>query len=316
MLLSHPVRRILLLTLVLLLVATACGKDKKENTGAPKPATGPFAVGTRTFHFVDESRPLQAEDGPRRTLDTNVWYPAEGAPSDTEVPDAPPAKGPFPLIVFSHGRSGEPQQYAASFRIWARAGYVVAGVRHPLTVRGLPFPTVTEDIMNQPADASFVITRMGDEQPELVDVDHVAVAGHSSGAINALASGFNTCCYDKRVDAVVLESVLAAPFAGGQYFTDLPDTPVLFFHGDADQSFPYAVGQGVFEQLKAPKFFVTIQGGRHSEPYRDGPPDYHLVAQASLDFFDRYLKDQQDALTRLERDVATFPFGQLEAVPG
>jgi predicted dienelactone hydrolase len=308
-----PVRRFLLLTLVLVLLTTSCGKDKKK-TSEPTATKGPYAVGTRTFHFVDESRPLQAADGPRRTLDTNVWYPAEGAPSEAEVPDAPAADGPFPLIVFNHGRSGEPQQYAASFRIWARAGYVVAGVRHPLTIRGLPSP-VTEDIVNEPADVSFVITQLGEDEPDLVDLDHVAAAGHSSGAIVALANGFNTCCYDDRVDAVLLESVLPAPFPGGNYFKGLPATPVLFLHGDADGSFPYSGGRSLFEQMKPPKFFITIKGGSHSDPYRNGPPDYHLVADASLDFFDRYLKEDEDALSRLERDVAKYPFGQLEAVP-
>jgi predicted dienelactone hydrolase len=314
-----PIRRILLLTLLVILVATACGKDKKrkEAEPEPEPTKGPYAVGTRTLHFVDESRPLAFDnpDGPRRKLDTNIWYPAKGAPSEGEVPDAPAADGPFPLIVFNHGRAGEPQQYAASFRAWARAGYVVAGVRHPLTVRGLPFPGVTEDIVNEPADVSFVITQLGKDESDLVDLDHVAVAGHSSGAIVALANGFNTCCYDDRVDAVLLESVLAAPFPDGQYFTGLPNTPVLFFHGDADVSFPYNIGRGVFDEVKSPKFFVTIKGGSHSDPYRDGPPDYRLVADASLDFFDRYLKEEKDALTRLESDVAKYPFGQLEAVP-
>jgi fermentation-respiration switch protein FrsA (DUF1100 family) len=313
------VRPIVLISLLVALVATDCGKDKKrpvaEQPSPEKPAGGPYAVGTRTLHFVDESRPLQAADGPRRTLDTNLWYPAQGTPSEAEQPDAPPAEGPFPLIIFNHGRTGEPQQYAASFRIWARAGYVVAGIRHPLTVRGLPFPPVTEDIVNEPADVSFVITQLGREEAKLVDLDRVAVAGHSSGAIVALANGFNTCCYDDRVDAVLIESALAAPFPGGQYFTGLPATPVLLFHGDADQSFPYGNGRSLFEQLKAPKFFVTIKGGTHSDPYRDGPPDYHLVAAASLDFFDRYLKADDDALERLELDVAKYPFGQLDADP-
>jgi fermentation-respiration switch protein FrsA (DUF1100 family) len=303
----------LLAAFVLLLVVTACGKDEKKTVAAA--TKGPFAVGTRTFHFVDESRRLQGESGPGRKLDTNVWYPAEGPPSETEVPDAPAAKGPFPLIVFNHGRSGEPQQYAASFRMWARAGYVVAGPRHPLTVRGLPFGAVTEDIVNEPADVSFVIRRLAAEQPKLVDVDHVAVAGHSSGAIVALAVGFNTCCDDERVDAVLLQSVIAPPFPGGEYFKGLPAKPVLFFHGDADIGFPFSAGHGLYEQAKPPKFFITIKGGSHSDPYRDGPPDYRLVARASLDFFDRYLKDDADALARLERDVAEFPFGELESVP-
>jgi fermentation-respiration switch protein FrsA (DUF1100 family) len=276
-------------------------------------------VGVRTLTFVDASRPMRANetgpDAPRRKIVTNVWYPAGGQPSEAETPDAAPAPGPFPLIVFSHGRSGEPQQYAASFRVWARAGYVVAAPRHPLTVRGSPGGGVTDDIQNQPADISFVITRMGAELPNDVDIDHVAVVGHSSGAITALGVGFNTCCHDDRADAVVLESVIPLPFAGGSYFEDLPATPVLFFHGDADGTFPIAAGRGVFQRARPPKFFVTIQGGGHTPPYRDGPPDFHLVAQVSLDFFDRYLKDRADALDRMQADVGMFPFGKLEAVP-
>ena len=273
----------------------------------------------RTLTFVDAGRPLNANDtrpdAPRRTIVTNVWYPAEGPPSDTETPDAKPARGPFPLIVFSHGRSGEPQQYATSLRLWARAGYVVAGPRHPLTVRGTPGGGVTDDIQHQPADLSFVITRMGAELPDDVDIGHVAVVGHSSGAITALGAASNTCCHDDRIDAVVLESVVPLPFVGGAYFGDLPATPVLFFHGDADGTFPIAAGRGVFQNARPPKFFVTIQGANHTPPYRDGPPDPRLVIQVSIDFFDRYLKDRPDALDRLRADVATFPFATLEAVP-
>jgi fermentation-respiration switch protein FrsA (DUF1100 family) len=315
-----------------MLVAVACGHDDKPQTAArhSKPTvttrqsaaqqtTGPYAVGVRTFTFVDESRPLNVKDtrpdAPRRTIVTNVWYPADGQPSDADVPDAPAARGPFPLIVFSHGQSGEPQQYEPSLRIWARAGYVVAAPRHPLTVRGTAGGTITADIQNQPADVSFVITRMHAELPKVVDIRHVAVDGHSSGAITALAAAFNTCCADDRIDAVVLESVIAPPFAGGSYFTGRPAKPVLFFHGDADFSFPIAAGHGVFQTAGPPKFFVTIHGGSHTTPYRGGPPDFHLVAQVTLDFFDRYLKDRAEALDRLRSDFATFPFAKLEAVP-
>ena len=306
------------------IVVGACGDDDKpeQTGGSSRPSsttdrsrsqetTGPYAVGVRTLTFVDDTRPA----APHRTIVTNVWYPAAGPPSEAETPDAAPARGPFPLIVFSHGRSGEPQQYATPLRMWARAGYVVAAPRHPLTVRGSPGGSVTDDIQNQPADLSFVITRMGAELPKDVDIDHVAAVGHSSGAITALGSGFNTCCHDDRIDAVVLESVVPLPFPGGAYFDGLPATPVLFFHGDADSTFPIAAGRGVFQSARPPKFFVTIQGGSHTTPYRDGPPDSTLVVQASLDFFDRYLKDRADALDRLQADVARFPFGTLEAVP-
>jgi fermentation-respiration switch protein FrsA (DUF1100 family) len=316
-------RRIPAVLLVMLLVTVACGHDNKPQKAArpskPTQTTGPYAVGVRTFNFVDESRPLNVKDNrpdaPRRTIVTNVWYPAAGPPADTETPDVPAARGPFPLIVFSHGQTAEPQQYDAPFRLWARAGYVVAAPRHPLTVRGSPSGTITADIQNQPADLSFVITRMHAELPKEVDIGHVAAAGHSSGAITALGAGFNTCCADDRIDAVVLESVIALPFAGGSYFTGRPAKPVLFFHGDADGTFPIAAGHDVFQTARPPKFFVTIQGGSHSTPYRDGPPDFHLAAQVSIDFFDRYLKNRADALDRLRSDVAAFAFAKLEAVP-
>jgi len=315
-------RRLLAPSLVLVLVLVGCGhkRDKASPSSTTTPvAQGPFAVGTRTVTFVDTSRPNNRKDtrpdAPRRTIVTNIWYPAAGPPGDTEVPDARPAPARFPLVVLSHGRTAEAQQYAASIRIWVRAGYVVAGPRHPFTSRNSPFGSDTEDIQNQPADDSFVITRMAAEFPDLVDARHVAVVGHSSGALSALAAVFNTCCHDRRIDALVLEAVIAVPFTGGEYYDDLPDTPVLFFHGDADLTFPYAAGRAVFQHLHPPKFFVTIHGGTHSNPYRDGPPDFHLVAQATLDFLDRYLKDDDHALDRLSRDVAAYPFGTLEAVP-
>ena len=45
---------------------------------------GPYAVGSRTFTFVDTSRPTPANGSfggaPSRTLQTLVLYPATGAP--------------------------------------------------------------------------------------------------------------------------------------------------------------------------------------------------------------------------------------------
>jgi predicted dienelactone hydrolase len=274
-------------------------------------------VGVRTVTFVDTSRPTAAAGSlaakPSRTLVTNLWYPAGGPPSDTDLPDAPAARGPFPLIVFSHGQSGEPQQYEPVLRLWASAGYVVAAPRHPLTIRGLPGGPYTFDYQNQPGDVSFVITRMGATEPKLVDLKHVGAAGHSSGAITVRGAASNTCCHDDRIDAVVLESLLDIPFRG-TYSQHLPAVPVLFLHGDADPSSPISGAHRAFERAKPPKFFVTIHGGGHSPPYRGGPPDYHLVARASIDFFDRYLKGRDRALDQLRRDVAAFPFGRLEAV--
>ncbi|MDP9453510.1 MAG: hypothetical protein M3P97_09050, partial [Actinomycetota bacterium] len=74
--------------------------------GAPVPR---YAVGTRRVTFVDASRPTLAFAAnpalPTRTLETVVFYPADGSPGEGAREAAPPATadGPFPLIVFAHG---------------------------------------------------------------------------------------------------------------------------------------------------------------------------------------------------------------------
>jgi predicted dienelactone hydrolase len=242
-----------------------------------------------------------------------VWYPAQGQPSPAETPNAPFADGPFPLIVFSHGQAGEPHMYAPDFDVWAQAGYVIAAPHHPLTIKGLPGGPQPGDIVNQPADLSFTIDRMADQFGDLVDVQHVAAIGHSSGAITALAVGLNSRWRDDRVDAVVLESVLNAPFENGTYFDDVPAVPVLFFHGDADGSFPIAAAHDLFEQARSPKYFLTIHGGDHSAPYRAGPPDYRLVADTTLAFLDAYLKDRGSPEDAVQATVDRYPFAGVES---
>lgn len=176
------------------IAVAACG----GGTDASQERTGPYNVGTRSLHLVDESRPTPAfGDQPElgsRTVDTDIWYPATGEPSDQSTPDAPPAEGPFPLIVFNHGQQGAPEQYALTLRLWAQAGYVVAAPRHPLTIKGGPGAQFAQDIQGEIGDIPFVTTEVGDQLADLVDLDHVGVAGHSSGAIASLAVGANTCC--------------------------------------------------------------------------------------------------------------------------
>jgi fermentation-respiration switch protein FrsA (DUF1100 family) len=272
----------------------ACGDDASQET------TGPYGVGSRSVTFVDETRatpafgasPAQAT----RTLVTDLWYPAEGDPNAAPMADAPAADGPFPLIVFNHGQQGEPQQYAPSFESWARAGYVVAAPRHPLTVRGGPGAQFANDIAGELGDVPFVITSIDEELPDLADVDHLAVAGHSSGAVVAFGVAFNTCCHDDRVDAVLVEALVNVPL-DGEYAADLKGTPLMFMHGDADPT-PLAAAHTTFDAAEPPKYFFPIQGGDHSNTYRSGQPA-PLVAGAALAFFDLHLKNRDAALDTL-----------------
>ena len=151
-----------------------------------------------------------------------------------------------------------------------------------------------------------MISSLDDELGDLVDTDHLAVAGHSSGAIVAFGLGFDPCCEDDRVDAVLVEGIIPFPLDGDSA-PDPNGTPVLFVYGDADRT-PIADAHALFEQAAPPKYFLTIPGGDHSEIYRAGEPA-PLIANAALAFFDLYLRDRSDALATLQGVAG------MEAVP-
>jgi len=271
----------------------ACGNGRRDTSG-------PYAVGMRTFTFVDHHRMTPAFGAqpalPQRTLVTPVWYPAAaGAASPVQL-DAPAAHGPFPLIVFNHGQQGEPSQYALAFTMWARAGYVVAAPEHPLTVRGGPGAQFVDDIAGELGDTRFVIDSIASHFGSVADLDHIAVAGHSSGAISAFASGYDPCCRDHRVDALLLEGFVPTA-VGTEPAAHRNGPPVMFIQGTLD---PYPIVQvrAVYASIEAPKLFVTLDGGDHSNAFRYGPIAVRAAAIA-LDFFDYTLKQRGNALDGL-----------------
>jgi len=132
--------------------------------GVSNGAQGPFAVGKIVVRFIDTRRLVHF---PRRRpqprpLVTVILYPAIGDPSRVDGLASPPARssGPFPLVVFGHGLDSTPDVYARMLEAWARAGYVVAAPIFPLSNANAPGGADESDIINQPADMSFVITRI------------------------------------------------------------------------------------------------------------------------------------------------------------
>src|SRR5262249_55415382 len=155
----------------------------------------------RVLRLVDTSRRIRlaGAGSEPRTLITYVRYPAVGTPSQSDVLDATPARaeGPYPLVVFAHGFAVTPQPYARLLQSWARAGYVVAAPVSPLASANPPGGPNEADVVNQPADVSFVISSMlaqgrsaASPFANLIDPAPIAVAGHSDGGETALAVGF------------------------------------------------------------------------------------------------------------------------------
>ncbi|MFP5317970.1 MAG: alpha/beta hydrolase family protein [Acidimicrobiia bacterium] len=298
-----------------LLVATVtagCGGGGSDSGGERSAAE--YAVGTRFETFVDESRGTEGREGveakPNRTLETFVYYPATGEPGGDPRPDAPAASvaGGFPLVVFSHG-SGvtSPVRYDLLFRSWAAAGYVVVAPKYPLSSTSLP--NSGADVVNQPADVSFVITEMLRRSGGLVDGSRIAAAGHSLGAVTTMGVAFNRCCVDSRIRAGIVLAGGKSAFPDDGWFAGMR-TPILVVHGDDDRIVRIAAGREVFDAAPPPKAMLTVFGGDHGRPYggglattdnperlgatADGPTG--LVNETVVAFLDRYLKDRPRAL--------------------
>jgi predicted dienelactone hydrolase len=131
--------------------------------------TGPYAIGTQTFHLVDESRDEIYTDDPadKREIMMQVWYPAEPdaegetavylenldvmGPALAERLDLPSfllnhvnlakldvlqdtpvlaADAPYPVLLFSHGLDGIRAQNMVMVRDLVSNGFVVAAIDH------------------------------------------------------------------------------------------------------------------------------------------------------------------------------------------
>jgi predicted dienelactone hydrolase len=277
---------------------------------APPPAKPTsFAVGLRTVTFTDTSRTLQLPEGRSepRTLVTYVRYPAVGSPSITDAPNATPDRGngPFPLVVFGHGFAVTPDLYKHLLQTWARAGFVVAAPVFPLENANAPGGPNESDLINQPADMSFVITRMLAlaEQPAdpfagLVNAAHIAVSGQSDGGDTALAVTYNPSFRDPRVDAAMILSGAELPGSGPLAFSS-GEPPLLATQGTADTVNPPSLTQEFFSAAQRPKYLLSLLGAEHLPPYRDRQPQLGIVERVTTAFLDGYLKGDHAARQRL-----------------
>ena len=279
---------------------------------------GPFATGRRTLTLVDTDRTTDEVPGvqperPDRTLEVEVVYPATGEPgpeptgepgrAGASVEDAPPAAGAFPLVVFAHGFSGRGDLFAGFAERWAREGYVVALPTFPLSRGGIE---IAADVANQPGDVSFVIDELGgldggDPLAGHVDLDHVAVGGHSLGAVTVFGVAYNSCCLDERVDATIPVAGASLPFEGGTY-DDRPATPMLLVHGVQDETVPIGVGDAMFDQAEAPVWYLRPADGTHSTVFAGAPG--RLFNDAMLAFLDAQLRGDDDALDALDAELS------------
>jgi dienelactone hydrolase len=299
-------------------VATASRQSAAASGGSnAKSSPSSFAVGLRVLRLVDASRTIQLPNGTSepRTMLTYVRYPALGAPDRTDVLNAPAARayGPFPLVIFGHGFAVTPALYARLLQSWARAGYVVAAPLFPLENANAPSGPDESDLVNQPADMRFVISRMLDASSAasgplagLLEPTRIAVTGQSDGGDTALAVAYDPAFRDTRVSAAVILSGAEIPDLGG--FTFPPGSPpLLATQGTADTVNLPSATNAFFNAATRPKYLLSLIGAEHLPPYTEQQPQLTIVERVTIAFLDGYLKGRPAALQRL---------GSLGSVPG
>jgi predicted dienelactone hydrolase len=296
---------------------------------------GPSAVASPAY---DPSR-LPASDTPA-PVDLTV----HDADRDRDIPVRiylPSARGPAPVVLFSHGLGGSREGSSFLGKHWAARGYVAVFLQHPGSdtsvwqdkpvderMRDLRQAANVQNFKLRVDDVKAVLDQLerwnGQSANRLrgrFDLAHVGMSGHSFGAVTTQAVSGQTYASagqrltDPRIDAAILFSPSsprrgspADAFAGVKI-------PWLLMTGTQDQA---PIGDTVSGRLAVypalpagSKYELVLDGAKHSA-FTDRPlpgdqgarnPNHHgAILAISTAFWDAYLKNDAAARAWLDGD--------------
>ena len=180
---------------------------------------------------------------------------------------APSPKGPFPLVLFSHGFAGIRMQSTFLTSHLAQWGFVVASPeflsRDLGSVLGAK-PTTRQTDVQVLAQAARLLRREastpGSRLHGLVKPGKVAVTGHSAG-------GFAAIQFGGRPNVVTYIPLSAGGTGDRGPTVGAPDTPSLYALGGADRVVGTARVERYWKRrVKVPKRLVVIGGAGHTSP--------------------------------------------------
>jgi predicted dienelactone hydrolase len=299
-------RRHILLFALLLVAASPIATQAKDSLYEPTKPTMPVASVLYNWH--DDTR--------NRDVPVKIYYPAKG-------------KGPFPVIIFSHGLGGSRDGYSYLGNYWAGCGYVSVHLQHlgsddavwknagPLGATLALYQSVADvnNAINRARDVTFGIDQViklnsAPDSPlrGRLDVKTIGMSGHSFGGWTTMAivgehlRASDPMLSDPRVKAAIS---MSAPVPRPQdqrdrAFTDIT-TPVFHMTGTLDDS-PIGETKAVdrripFDEMnKAETCLVTFTGADHmvfSGHILKQPVDAEFqpyILAGSVAFWDAYLK--------------------------
>jgi predicted dienelactone hydrolase len=286
--------------IVVLASALASTDEPPAKQGEARPAR--YHIGYRLVSVPQEGQ----ED-----LPVAIWYPTDVGPGNMRyqllamemasdaTPGAPPARGPFPLVIFSHGAGCSATTGAALAEALAEDGFVVAGPDHsdefviarsgqsapsdPDRVRkGLEWAAGVQragtKFAHRPKEVRMTIDYVLAESASarsdlhgLVDPDKIGVMGVSFGAWTAAAvAGFQPVFRDERVRAAVPIAGTVGPSLGS--FANVR-VPVMIVFGERetvrllDPTSPSKTEgmKRTYQVANAPRYLVGIAGAGHMQ---------------------------------------------------
>jgi predicted dienelactone hydrolase len=199
--------------------------------------------------------------------------------------DAPITTGTHPIVVFTHGYTGTFTDYTYLFEDLASRGYVVAAVDHTYEATAVEFPdgrivksvfgshlaenTLRSDgqsfslaVSVRSKDLKFVVDELARLNGEAsgpftgqLDLNRVAVAGHSLGGLAALLA----LKQDARFKAAVM---LDASMSDGS--ASLTETPVLVLAMGREQWSDEECR--LWSDLRGPRFAANLMAAEHVTP--------------------------------------------------
>lgn len=250
---------VLFLGLAIAYVATQPQRPPAGSASAMWLVPGPYAVAEVDLTFTDPSRPTSANgDYPgsaSRQFVTTMWYPDE-------------TDGDYPLIIYSHGFMSNRTEGDYIARNLASHGYVVVAPDYPLSNRSAPGGPMIADVIQQPADVSFLIDSTmslegdGKHFSGTIDPTRIGVVGLSLGGLTTELVTFHRRQRDPRIKAAVSIAGPAGMFT--KRFFDSTATPFLMIAGTVDALVDYESNAALIPQLVANGSLLTIEGGSHT----------------------------------------------------
>ena len=182
---------------------------------------------------------------------------------------------------------GHPRRFTWLFGRWADAGYAVAAPAFPRTSDPAAPPAALAEVVDQPADVSFVLDEL--LARGIGDPARIGVGGFSLGAETALAVALHPRYADERIRAVV--AIAGALFHPDFAAETLRPLPLLLVHGAEDTNGRLDEARRTFAAAHEPKKLVTIDGAGHGICQDDDPRrDAARVAEVATAFWDRHLR--------------------------